>query len=173
MSAYMDLNDVPATGNPWLLQDVLRKTWGFKGFVVSDADAVRSLKTHGFAKDIDDAAERAFKAGVNMEMSTGTTSYSSGLIEAAKTGRMDAHALDEAVKPILEAKMALGLFEHPYVDESRVETVTRDPAHWEAAKVAAEKSSVLLRNAGGVLPLKDGIFRNRLDAGLSCFLHSI
>lgn len=68
MSAYMDLNDIPATGNVFLLQDVLRKDWGFQGFVVSDADAVGNLVTHGFARDKQDAAFRAFKAGVNMEM---------------------------------------------------------------------------------------------------------
>ncbi|HEX6879334.1 MAG TPA: glycoside hydrolase family 3 N-terminal domain-containing protein, partial [Terriglobales bacterium] len=68
MSAYQDLNDVPATGNSFLLQDVLRKTWGFKGFVVSDASAVFNLTTHGFARDTKDAAYRAIKAGVDMEM---------------------------------------------------------------------------------------------------------
>jgi beta-glucosidase-like glycosyl hydrolase len=68
MSAYMDLNGVPATGNRWLLEKVLRDDWKFKAFVVSDADAVKSLKTHGFAKDLSDAAVRALNAGVDMEM---------------------------------------------------------------------------------------------------------
>ena len=68
MSAYMDLNDVPATGNRWLLHDVLRHEWGFKGFVVSDAWAVRNLVTHGFASDNEDAAYRAISAGLNMDM---------------------------------------------------------------------------------------------------------
>ena len=68
MSAYMDLNDVPATGNRWLLHDVLREQWGFNGLVVSDADAVKSLKTHGYAKDLQEAAVRALTAGVDMEM---------------------------------------------------------------------------------------------------------
>lgn len=154
MSAYMDLNDVPATGNTWLLQDVLRKDWGFKGFVVSDADAVRSLKMHGFAKDIDDAAERAFHAGVNMEMATGATAYATGLIDAAQARRIDGLSLNEAVRPILQAKMALGLFDHPYVDESSVERVTLNPEHLEAARVAAEKSAVLLKNDADLLPLK-------------------
>ena len=154
MSAYMDLNDVPATGNTWLLHDVLRGAWGFKGLVVSDADAVKSLKAHGFAKDTNDAAERAFNAGVNMEMAVGNTAYSTGLTAAAHEGRIDAQALDKAVRPILELKISLGLFEDPYVDESRVAAVTRDSAHLAAARVAAERSSVLLRNEGGLLPLK-------------------
>ncbi len=70
MSAYMDLNNVPASANGHLLQDILRKEWGFEGFVVSDASAIRNLVTEGFAKDIKDAAKRAFKAGVNMDMSS-------------------------------------------------------------------------------------------------------
>jgi beta-glucosidase len=154
MSAYMDLNDVPATGNRWLLHDVLRDTWGFQGFVVSDADAVKGLKVHGFARDLPDAALRAFDAGVNMEMAMGSSAYSTGLITAVRTGQVTRRALDEAVRPILETKVALGLFEHPFVDESKVESITLDPTHLEAAQITAEKSSVLLRNEGGLLPLK-------------------
>ena len=159
MSAYMDLNDVPATGNRWLLHDVLRKELDFHGLVVSDADAVKSLKTHGFATDSDDAALRAFQAGVNMEMATGNTAYSSGLIKAVHDGRIDARSLDEAVRPILEQKIALGLFEHPYPDESKVEGVLHDPAHLVAARIAAERSAVLLRNAGALLPLKAAAYK--------------
>jgi len=154
MSAYVDLNDVPATGNHWLLHDVLRDTWGFKGFVVSDADAVKGLKVHGFTRDLPDAALRAFDAGVNMEMAVGSTAYSTGIIEAVRAGQIPGRALDDAVRPILETKAAMGLFEHPFVEESRVESITRDPAHLEAARIAAEKSSVLLRNEGGLLPLR-------------------
>ena len=72
MSAYMDLNDVPASGNPWLLHDVLRDAWKFQGFVVSDAFAVRSLRIHGYARDPQDAAHKAFTAGLNMDMASGT-----------------------------------------------------------------------------------------------------
>jgi beta-glucosidase len=154
MSAYMDLNDTPATGNHWLLHDVLRDAWGFRGFVVSDADAVRSLKVHGFALDLTDAAVRAFDAGVNMEMAVGNSAYSTGLIDAVHAGRISGRALDEAVRPILETKVKLGLFEHPYADEFRAESVTHNPAHLEAARLAAERSAVLLRNEGGLLPLK-------------------
>ncbi len=160
MSAYMDLNDIPATGNRWLLHDVLRNSWGFKGFVVSDADAVKGLKIHGFASDLTDAAVRAFDAGVNMEMAVGNSAYSTGLIDAVHAGRISGRALDEAVRPILESKVALGLFEHPYADESRVESVTHDPAHLEAARLAAERSAVLLRNDGGLLPLKPGAYKH-------------
>src|SRR5277367_6760987 len=88
MSAYMDLNGVPATGNRWLLHHVLREKWGFQGFVVSDADAVKSLSTHGFAADRTDAAVRALGAGVDMEMALGTTAYGASLPKALKDGRI-------------------------------------------------------------------------------------
>ncbi len=159
MSAYMDLNDVPATGNRWLLRDVLRESWGFKGFVVSDADAVKGLKVHGLARDLPDAAFRAFDAGVNMEMATGSSAFSTGLIEAVRSGQITAQALDEAVRPILEAKVALGLFEHPYVNETRTESVTHDPGHLSAARMAAERSAVLLRDEGGLLPLRADAYK--------------
>ena len=154
MSAYMDLNGVPATGNRWLLQQVLREQWHFKGFVVSDADAVKSLKTHGFAEDQANAALRAFDAGVNMEMALGSTAYSLGLPQAFKNGQISKKQLDDAVRPILEAKIRLGLFEHPYVDEAHAKKVLADSDHRTEALHAAEQSSVLLRNEGGLLPLQ-------------------
>uniref|UniRef100_A0A7V4XQ68 Beta-glucosidase BglX n=1 Tax=Acidobacterium capsulatum TaxID=33075 RepID=A0A7V4XQ68_9BACT len=160
MSAYMDLNDVPATGNQWLLQDVLRKDWKFHGYVVSDANAVRNLQTHGFAKDQEDAAVRAFKAGVNMEMAIGQTAYDAELSKALQQGLITSQQLDDAVRPILEMKMRLGLFEHPYVDVARSEHVLADPAHRTAARIAAERSAVLLRNNDGLLPLHKGSYHN-------------
>ena len=160
MSAYMDLNGVPATGNRWLLQSVLRDVWHFSGFVVSDADAVKSLKTHGFADDDADAALRAFKAGVNMEMALGTTAYSAGLPEALKRGLITEKELDDAVRPILETKIRLGLFEKPYVDEAIAKQILEDPAHRTDALHAAERSAVLLRNEGSLLPLKASQFKS-------------
>ncbi len=86
MSAYMDLNDVPATGNHWLLTDVLRKDWGFKGFVVSDALAVASLQTHGYAKDPEDAAYKAVTAGLDMDMASLTyPKYLAGLVRSGQS----------------------------------------------------------------------------------------
>ncbi|HEY1465184.1 MAG TPA: glycoside hydrolase family 3 N-terminal domain-containing protein, partial [Terriglobales bacterium] len=154
MSAYMDLNDIPATGNRWLLHDVLRKDWRFAGFVVSDANAVKSLQVHGFAKDQNDAAMRAFEAGVNMEMAIGQTAYSAGLPAALQQGKITQAELDNMVRPILEMKLRLGLFDHPYVDEAKVNTVLEVPDHRDAARVVAERSAVLLRDEGALLPLK-------------------
>src|SRR5208337_4266877 len=102
----------------------------------------------------------AFDAGVNMEMAVGNSAYSAGLIDAVHAGRITGRALDEAVRPILESKVSLRLFEHPYADESRVESVTLDPAHLEAARLAAERSAVLLRNEGGLLPLKPESYKH-------------
>jgi beta-glucosidase len=160
MSAYMNLNDVPATGNAFLLRDVLRKEWGFKGFVVSDANSVGNLVTHGFAEDKSDAAYRALTAGVDMEMSIPgdaiASAYTTSLTSLVQEGRVTKSQLDEAVRRILEAKFKLGLFDNPYVDESRVATIHNNPEHRRLARVAAQRSMVLLRNEGNLLPLTKG-----------------
>jgi beta-glucosidase len=157
MSAYMNLNDVPATGNAFLLRDVLRREWGFKGFVVSDADSVGNLVTHGFAEDKSDAAYRALTAGVDMEMSIPgnaiASAYASSLTKLVQEGRVSKGQLDEAVSRVLEAKFKLGLFENPYVDESQVAAIHNNPEHRRLAREAAQRSMVLLRNEGNLLPL--------------------
>ena len=90
MSAYMDLNDVPASGNKWLLTDVLRNEWGFKGFVVSDALAVGSLVMHGYAKDPSDAAYKAVSAGLNMDMASQTYQQQPGEARGGWEGEREA-----------------------------------------------------------------------------------
>jgi beta-glucosidase len=155
MSAYMDLNDVPASGNRWLLHDVLRRDWGFTGFVVSDAFAVGSLVTHGFARDPQDAAYRALTAGVNMDMASGT--YLQNLPALVQQGRIPMAAIDAAVRPILAAKIRLGLFEHPYTDLSRLQQVLNAPEHRQLARQAAQRTFVLLRNQNGLLPLNKNV----------------
>ncbi len=154
MSAYMDLNDVPGTGNTFLLQDVLRKTWRFPGLVVSDAFSIRDLVTHGFARDASDAAIRAFTAGVNMDMASNT--YMSQLGALVKTGKITERSIDDAVRPILTAKSQLGLFDRPYADEARAQQILGAPAHRQAAREAAQRTAVLLRNEGRLLPLVKG-----------------
>ena len=152
MTAYMDLNGVPAGANRWLFTEVLRQTWGFGGFVVSDANVVRSLVTHGFATGPADAAARALTAGVDMEMAIFEPAYAH-LPQAVETGSVSEDILDESVRRILQAKLRLGLFENAYVDEDRAREVLADPQHREVARVAAERSAVLLRNEGNLLPL--------------------
>lgn len=155
MSAYMDLNDVPASGNHWLLTDVLRNEWGFKGFVVSDAFAVGSLQTHGFAKDPADAAYKAVSAGLDMDMASET--YTQHLARLVAAGKVTEAQLDSAVLPILEAKYRLGLFEHPYVDESKVEETLNRPEGRELERQVAGRSMVLLKNGNHTLPLNKSL----------------
>jgi beta-glucosidase len=155
MTAYMDLNGVPAAGNRWLFTEVLRDTWGYEGFVVSDANAVRNLVTHGFATDLGDAAARAINAGVDMEMAISDPAYAH-LPEALESGKASPQAVDASVRRVLEAKVRMGLFDSPYVDEDRAREVLADPAHRDVARIAAERSAVLLRNEGNLLPLDAG-----------------
>ncbi len=156
MGAYMDLNGVPASGNRWLLTDVLRDALGFTGWVVSDANAVTSMVTQHFCRDLTDAGARALHAGLDMEMAMDDPAYER-LPRAVAEGLVSESAVDEAVARVMHAKFALGLFEHPYVDEDACEAVLSAPEHREVARVAAERSAVLLRNESidgrPVLPL--------------------
>ncbi|MBU2664764.1 glycoside hydrolase family 3 C-terminal domain-containing protein [Actinoplanes bogorensis] len=147
MTAYMDLNGIPASASKWLFTEVLRDMWGFDGFVVSDANAVRNLVTHGYARDLTEAGARAVTAGVDMEMAMGDPAY------AHLPGAVSDEVLDARVRKVLEAKAKLGLFDNPYVDERLAQETLTDPAHRDVARVAAQRSAVLLRNDGGLLPL--------------------
>jgi beta-glucosidase len=152
MTAYMPLNGIPATANNWLLREVLREDWGFKGFLVSDANAVLNLVTHEFAADLTDAGARALNAGLDMEMAIVNPAYPH-LPDAVARGDVSEQALDASVRRVLEAKLRMGLFEQPYVDEARSIAVLSDPSHRDEARVAAQRSAVLLRNEGDLLPL--------------------
>ena len=155
MSAYMDLNDVPASGNKWLLTDILRKEWGFKGFVLTDAMAIGSLVTHGYAADLPDAALKAIKAGVNMDMASLT--YTKNLAALVKAGKVTEAELDQTVLPILESKYMLGLFDSPYVDETKVEPTLNRPEGLELTRKIAARSMVLLKNDKKTLPLSPSL----------------
>ena len=135
MSAYMDLNDVPASGSRWLLRDVLRGEWGFEGFVVSDAYAVGNLEIQGHARDGRDAAHRALKAGLNVDMASST--YPGNLSGLVEDGSLSSAEIDELVRPILATKIQMGLFEAPYVDEALLDAVAARPDHRQAARQAA------------------------------------
>lgn len=155
MTAYMDLNGVPAAGNRWLLEDVLRGQWGFQGFVVSDWDAVKSLVTHGFAANETDAAARAANAGLDMEMTSHV--FQDHLAEDVKSGKVSMATVDAAVRRLLEAKYELGLFDHPYTDPARAGRELLSAEQRQAAREAAQRSAVLLRNEGGLLPLSRSV----------------
>jgi beta-glucosidase len=151
MSAYMDLNNVPASGNAFILRDVLKGEWGFHGFIVSDAMAIANLTIQGFARDGRDAARRALQAGVDMDMASGT--YAQNLAGLVKDGTVKLADIDDAVRRILTIKVRIGLFERPYADESLLAKVVASPEHKKTSRWAAQRSMVLLRNEGKALPL--------------------
>jgi len=151
MTAYMDLNDVPATVNPFLLRRVLRDEWGFEGFVISDFRGLANLLTQGLARDGSDAARRGMLAGLGIDMASQT--YEQHLSDVVESGEVPTELLDEALRPILTAKFRMGLFDAPYADESALAKVLADPSHRELARVAARRSMVLLRNESQTLPL--------------------
>ena len=150
MSAYMDLNDVPASGNHWLLTDVLRKDWGFRGFVTSDAFAIASLQVHGFAADPSDAAFKGITAGSGMDMASQT--FGRTLAKLVASGAVSRAQIDAAVLPILELKLQIGLFDHPYADEPPAGSDITADGRSLARKLAA-RSMVLLKNDNHALPL--------------------
>ena len=146
MSAYMAINGVPASANQWLLTKVLRDTWGFKGFVVSDSSAVLSLKTQGLAVDAQEAAVRALKAGLDMEMTPPIATPAMKAIPAAlQANKLSVAELDRAVRYVLAAKIRMGLFESPYVDEKCATAIEEDPEHLKLAPVAGERAYFTLK----------------------------
>ncbi|MEI5097337.1 beta-glucosidase BglX [Streptomyces sp. PmtG] len=154
MASFNTISGVPAHGNTHTLTGILKKEWGFDGFVVSDWTGVAELIAHGFAEDGAAAAELALNAGVDMEMvSTHLRENGKRLL---REGKIDERRLDDAVARILRLKSALGLFDDPYVDEgAAVEGPTR--AARAAARTAAARSMVLLKNAKGALPLRRSV----------------
>ena len=147
MSAFNSLNGMPSTANPFTLKQILRKEWGFRGLVVSDWNAVGELIPHGLANDGATAAQKAFLAGVDMDMVSSL--YHDNLQQIVKSGQGTQADLDEAVRHALRVKIALGLFERPYVDESAAPKALYLPESIALAQTAAERSFVLLKNGGG------------------------
>ena len=150
MSAFSDLDGVPATGNEFLLRKILREEWGFQGFVVSDWDSVRQLAIHGLTENDRESVYQAVTAGVDMEMAG--QSYINKLESLIEEGRIDVAMIDAMVANILRAKYRLGLFENPYTDTSALPAIANKQA-LETARKAALQSVVLLKNDQGVLPL--------------------
>lgn len=153
MAAFNELSGVPATANPWLLSNVLRKEWAFGGLVVSDYTGDFELIDHGFAADEREAAKLAFLAGVDMSMQSGF--YIKHLPGLVASGEVPMARLDEAVGRVLALKQQLGLFDDPFrrIDPRREKTRVRTKAHLAVAREAARRSIVLLKNDGDLLPL--------------------
>ena len=153
MASFNEIDGVPATANQWLLTDVLRKQWGFNGFVVSDYTGINEMIAHGLG-DLQTVSARALMAGLDMDM------VGEGLLtttaKSLKEGKVTLARIDEACRKILEAKYKLGLFEDPYryCDENRAKTSIFTDANRKEARNIAAQSFVLLKNQQQVLPLK-------------------
>jgi beta-glucosidase len=155
MSAFNDLNGVPTSGNKHTLREILKGEWSFKGFVVSDWASVQQLVSHGFAKDDEEAALKGMLAGVDMDMQSKV--YRDHLAQLVKTGKLPVSVINDSVRRILKVKFELGLFDHPYTDESQESALTLTPDSLAIALKEAEESMVLLKNEKGLLPLSKDI----------------
>ncbi|MEX1828260.1 glycoside hydrolase family 3 C-terminal domain-containing protein [Luteibacter sp. CQ10] len=153
MSAFNDINGVPASANRELMTGILRDEWGFRGFVVSDYTADMELIAHGFAEDERDATRLAFVAGVDMSMQSGF--YGAHLADLVEKGDVPMDVLDEGVRRVLCVKQAIGLLDDPYrsLDPKAESDVSTLPAHTALARDAARRSIVMLKN-DGTLPLR-------------------
>jgi beta-glucosidase len=150
MSSFSDLNGVPGAGNEFLMKKILREEWNYKGFVVSDWDAIKELTVHGFTANDHDAVFEALNAGVDMEMASDL--YAQHVQALLEENAITIEQIDEMVSNILLPKFQLGLFENPYTDPGKFPRVV-NAQHLQIAKDAALKSCVLLKNDNRTLPL--------------------
>jgi beta-glucosidase len=144
MSAFNSLNGIPASANPFTIKQILKKEWGFQGFVVSDWTSVSEVMAHGIAIDGATAARKSFLAGVDMDMQSNL--YHQNMLKLVQSGKVSQAVIDDAVRRILRVKFAMGLFDHPYTDESKESSAFLRPESLAVAKTAATRSIVLLRN---------------------------
>ena len=157
MVALNSINGVPATADTWLMNDLLRKDWGFKGLAVSDHGAIFELIKHGVARDGREAAKLAIKAGIHMSMND--TLYGKELPGLLKSGEIKQSDIDNAVRAVLGAKYDMGLFKDPYLrigkaEDDPADTYAESRLHRAEARDVARRSLVLLKNQGETLPLK-------------------
>ena len=154
MCSFNDINGVPSSGNRYLLRDILRGEWGYDGMMVSDWGSIQQMIPHGYSTDLANAAEQAIGAGVDMDMEG--YAYIGHLKDLVEAGKVSMTDIDGAVRNVLRLKYRLGLFDNPYVDEKTANRFYQ-PASLAAATRAVEESAVLLKNEGGVLPLREGV----------------
>ncbi|TRX21578.1 beta-glucosidase BglX [Flavobacterium franklandianum] len=154
MNSFNILNGVPATASSFLQRDILKGKWKFDGFVVTDWGSIKEMVTHGYAKDGKEAAEKAVKAGSDMDMES--YNYVSDLVQLVKDGKVNESLIDDAARRILRVKFELGLFDDPYkyCDEAREKAVIGSKANNDGVLDMAKKSIVLLKNDKNLLPLK-------------------
>jgi beta-glucosidase len=153
MSSFNEIDGIPATGNKWLMTDLLRKQWGFGGFVVTDYTAINEMIEHGVGKDLKEVSALALNAGIDMDM------VGEGFLlhtrELVKEGKVSLKTIDDACRRILEAKYKLGLFDDPYhyINDERAKNEILTPENRKVARTIAENSIVLLKNDNQLLPL--------------------
>ncbi|WP_336830032.1 glycoside hydrolase family 3 N-terminal domain-containing protein [Sphingobacterium multivorum] len=158
MTAYNSIDGIPCSANSWLLNDILRKDWGFKGFVVSDLLSISGLNGgHATAATAEEAASQSIHAGLDVDLSG--TGYGSNLLRAVQEGLVEPAVLDTAVARVLRMKFNLGLFDHPYVDEKLVAQKVATTQNKTVAKQVARESIVLLKNDQHILPLSKSLKR--------------
>jgi beta-glucosidase len=155
MSAFNELNGIPASANPFTLTQILRNEWGFRGFVVSDWNSIGELLNHGIAATPAEAGTKALLAGVDMDMMGFV--YSSNLAALVQQGAIDEKVIDQAVRRILRIKLQLGLFDRPYVDLQLEQSTILSNENLALALESARKSIVLLKNDKQLLPLNKSI----------------
>lgn len=153
MTSFNLVDGVPATSNPWLLDDVLRRQWGFDGMVVTDYGSIGNIRVHGL-EPLPEASAEALKAGTDMDMCS--NGFLSTLKQSLAEGKVDMKDIDRAVRRVLEAKYRLGLFDDPYKynDTERETKLIYSKEHRDEARAIATKTFVLLKNAGSLLPLE-------------------
>jgi beta-glucosidase len=159
MPAYNSLDGTPCSANPWLLERLLKTEWKFKGFAISDACAVGGANSlHGTSPGYEESGARAISAGLDVIFQT-EYDHHKLFIAPFLDGRIPKSRIDDAVSRVLRAKFELGLFEDPYVDPADAVRVTGRAEHRALAREAARKSIVLLKNEGGILPLRKSLRR--------------
>ena len=171
MSAFNEIAGIPASANGFLLHTVLRREWGFRGVVLSDWNAIAELIPHGCAANLKEAAEKSVLAGVDMDMVS--DAYHLHLADLVNEGRVPLSVVDQSVRRVLRLKLGMGLFERPYVDESLAGQVILRPAYRQKALEVTQKSMVLLKNSGGLLPLARDLERIALIGPLADDHHHV
>lgn len=156
MTSYNAIDGIPCTGNKWLMTDLLRNQWGFKGFVYSDLQSIEGIaQTHHCAADYEDAGVMALKAGVDMDLEGNSYKH---LVNAYGKGKVTDDDINRAVRNVLRKKFEMGLFENPYVDPKQAAQIVRNSDHRTVAREVARQGVVLLKN-DGTLPLNNNLKR--------------
>lgn len=157
MNSFNDINGIPATANQYILRDLLKGKWNYKGFVVSDWGSIGEMVPHGYAKDNKEAAEKAINAGSDMDMES--RAYMAELPNLVKEGKVDPNLIDDAAKRILVKKFEMGLFDDPYrfSDEKRQKEQLNNQENRKFGREFGSKSIVLLKNEKNILPLSRSV----------------